>query len=214
MVTYTGRSGRIFNELAAQIGIEDRRIIDAVASVPRHLFLDEALWIRAYTDDALPIGQGQTISKISTVLTMTAALDPQPKEKVLEIGTGSGYQAAVLATLSEEVYSIERIGGLSVRAQGMLNRLHAFNVKVRTGDGSLGWPEEAPFDKIIVTAAAPSLPKPLLRQLAIGGRLVTPVEEGSKQVLRLIVRREENRWEQFDMDACHFVPLISGRAAG
>ena len=157
MAAYAGRSGRVVAELAAELGIEDRRVIEAVASVPRHLFVDEALWPRAYSDDALPIGQGQTISKLSTVLTMTAALDAQPKERVLEIGTGSGFQAAVLSQLASEVYSVERIGGLSVRAQGVLHRLHAFNVKVRTGDGgpvptlsgvwkSAEWNERETFD--------------------------------------------------------------------
>ena len=116
MGAYAGRAGRVVAELAARIGIEDRRVIEAVASVPRHLFVDEALWPRAYSEDALPIGHGQTISKISTVLTMTAALEPKPNERVLEIGTGSGYQAAVLARLAGEVYTVERIGGLSVRS--------------------------------------------------------------------------------------------------
>jgi protein-L-isoaspartate(D-aspartate) O-methyltransferase len=214
MAAYAGRAGRVVAEIAAGLGIEERSVIHAVASIPRHLFVDEALWPRAYSDDALPIGQGQTISKISTVLTMTAALELKQTDRVLEVGTGSGYQAAVLAQLAREIYSVERIGGLSVRAQGVLHRLHAFNVKMRIGDGSLGWTEAAPFDKIIVTAAAATLPRPLLTQLTVGGRLVVPVEAGREQILRLVVRCEENRWEESDLEACRFVPLISGRATG
>jgi protein-L-isoaspartate(D-aspartate) O-methyltransferase len=173
------------------------------------MFVEDAFTLRAYTDDALPIGYGQTISKLSTVAVMTAALDPKPGEKVLEVGTGSGYQAAVLSRLSREVYSIERIAGLAVKAQGLFNRLGVFNVKVRTGDGAQGWPEAAPFDKIIVTAAAETLPRELLNQMAIGGRLVLPIGDGGEgQVLRMLVRQGENDWEEWNIDNCHFVPLV------
>lgn len=205
---YELKLSRFVNEVAKKLKIDDKRVLGAVSSVPRHAFVDEALRFRAYTDDALPIGYGQTISKLSTVLMMTAALDPKATDKVLEVGTGSGYQAAVLSKLVSEVYSVERISPLSVKAQTVLNRIHAFNVRVRSGDGALGWPEAGPFDKIIVTAAAQSLPHALLEQMAVGGKLVAPVEEGERQVLRLVVRASEGEWKEWDIDDCRFVPLL------
>jgi len=211
---YQMKLARFVEEVAARLGITDERVIAALSSVPRHVFVEEALAPRAYTDDALPIGYGQTISKVSTVAMMTSALNPQPKDKVLEIGTGSAYQAAVLSKLASTVYSIERIAGLAVRAQGVLNRLGLYNVRVSTGDGSKGWPEEAPFDKIIVTAAAGEMPSALLAQLAVGGRLVAPVGEGDRQVLRLVTRTDTERWEEWDLDDCRFVPLIAKGGGG
>lgn len=198
---------RFVEEVCARLGIADPRIIDALSEVPRHLFVDEAFRLRVYTDDALPIGYGQTISKVSTVARMTAALDPRPEHRILEIGTGSGYQAAVLARLCREVYSVERLPALSVKAQNLLHRVGAFNVKARSGDGTLGWPEAAPFDRIIVTAAADRLPQTLYEQLAVGGRLVAPEDAKGGQVLRLIVRGEEG-WERTDLETCRFVPLV------
>lgn len=208
MDRYHLKLARFVDETAKRIGVDDRRVLGALASVPRHLFVDEALRPRAYTDDALPIGYGQTISKLSTVLRMTAALQPKATDRVLEVGTGSGYQAAVLGKLAREVYSIERIGALGVKAQGVLNRIGVYNVKVRTGDGSTGWPEAGPFDSIIVTAAADVMPKALLGQLAVGGRLVAPVGDGDSQVLRLVTRMAEDDWEEWDIEACRFVPLV------
>lgn len=208
MDRYHLKLARFVDETAKRIGVDDKRVLGALASVPRHLFVDEALRPRAYTDDALPIGYGQTISKLSTVLRMTAALGPKATDKVLEVGTGSGYQAAVLAKLAREVYSIERIGALGVKAQGVLNRIGVYNVRVRTGDGSTGWPEAAPFDGVIVTAAADALPKALLDQLAVGGRLVAPVGDGDSQVLRMVTRMAEDDWEEWDIEACRFVPLV------
>jgi len=205
---YHLKLSRLVKELAGKLKIDDRRVIEALSVVPRHAFVDEGIRVRAYTDDALPIGYGQTISKLSTVLMMTAALDPRQGEKVLEVGTGSGYQAAVLGKLAAEVYSVERIAALAVKAQGVLNRIQVYNVRVRTGDGALGWPEAAPFDKIIVTAAADSLPKTLLEQLSIGGKLVAPVGEGEGQMLRMVVRKAEDVWEEWDMNCCRFVPLV------
>lgn len=208
MDRYHLKLARFVDETAKRIGVDDKRVLGALASVPRHLFVDEALRPRAYTDDALPIGYGQTISKLSTVLRMTAALQPKATDRVLEVGTGSGYQAAVLGKLAREVYSIERIGALGVKAQGVLNRIGVYNVKVRTGDGSTGWPEAGPFEGIIVTAAADVMPKALLGQLAVGGRLVAPVGDGDSQVLRLVTRMAEDDWEEWDIEACRFVPLV------
>lgn len=210
---FASQARRLAEEAAAQAGVTDGRVIDALASIPRHLFVDEALQMRAYTDDALPIGHAQTISKPSTVARMTALLDPQPDQRILEIGTGSGYQAAVLAALGCEVYSVERIAPLALRARRLLNQLQAFRVHVRTGDGSVGWPEAAPFARIIVTAAAPRLTERLRAQLAVGGRLISPVETGERQVLRLITRSDEG-WQQEDLDAVRFVPLVEGGRTG
>lgn len=205
---YQLKLARFIDEVARRINVDDKRVLGALSSVPRHMFVDEALRPRAYTDDALPIGYGQTISKVSTVLRMTAALMPKATDRLLEIGTGSGYQAAVLGKLAREVYSVERIAGLAVKAQSVLNRIGVYNVKARTGDGSTGWPEAAPFDGIIVTAAADVMPKALLGQLAVGGRLVAPVGDGDSQVLRVVARIAEDDWEEWDIEACRFVPLV------
>lgn len=205
---YHQKLSRLVRDISAKLGITDKRVLEALSSVPRHAFVDQAFALRAYTDDALPIGYGQTISKPSTVATMTAALEPVQTDRVLEIGTGSGYQAAVLSRLVKEVYSVERIAGLAVKAQGVLNRIGAFNVKVRTGDGSLGWPEAGPFDKIIVTAASDEMPRALLAQLAVGGKLVTPIGDDNGQVLRMVMRLGEDDWDEWDMVSCRFVPLV------
>ena len=204
---------RLVEDIAARLGVDDRRVIEAVASVPRHWFVDEALRLRAYSDDALPIGYGQTISKVSTVLRMTALLNPQRDEKVLEIGTGSGFQAAVLARLADSVYSVERVGALALRAREMLNRLSAYRVHIRTGDGSKGWAKHAPYDKIIVTAAADRMPHALLEQLAHGGLLVTPVEGSGGQVLKEVRRLDDDNWEEVALESCRFVPLVEGSTA-
>ncbi|PLX45087.1 MAG: protein-L-isoaspartate O-methyltransferase [Deltaproteobacteria bacterium] len=204
---------RLVEDIAARLGVDDRRVIEAVASVPRHWFVDEALRLRAYSDDALPIGYGQTISKVSTVLRMTALLNPQRDEKVLEIGTGSGFQAAVLARLADSVYSVERVGALALRAREMLNRLRAYRVHIRTGDGSKGWAKHAPYDKIIVTAAADRMPHALLEQLAHGGLLVTPVEGSGGQVLKEVRRLDDDNWEEVALESCRFVPLVEGSTA-
>lgn len=207
---YLGRMKRLADSLAAEMGIDNPRVVEAVGSVPRHLFVEEVLWPRAFTDDALPIGHGQTISKVSTVLRMTHLLDPGPGHRVLEVGTGSGFQTAVLARLAGEVYSVERVAPLAVKARRMLNRLGAFRVHVRTGDGSLGWPEAAPFERILVTAAAGRLPEALRGQLAVGGRLVAPVDSGVGQVLKVVERLDPTTWKETELDACRFVPLVEG----
>jgi protein-L-isoaspartate(D-aspartate) O-methyltransferase len=197
-------------QMAAELGLKDPRIVEAIGETPRHLFLDEALRARAYVDDALPIGFGQTLSKLSTVARMTEALAPRPRDRVLEVGTGSGYQAAVLARLAGEVFTVERIGALALRARRVLHDVGAHHVEVRVGDGALGWEEKAPFDGILVAAAARELPRALLSQLAVGGRLVLPLDErGGGQALRRITRNALGEWEEEVLEACRFVPLVS-----
>ena len=188
-------------------GIKDKRVIEAMLKVPRHLFVREQDLYRAYDDMALPIGEGQTISQPYMVAKMTELLELKGDEKVLEVGTGSGYQAAVLGELAREVYSVERIESLARRAQEIIKKLGYDNVHIFTGDGSLGLQEHAPFDRIIVTAASPEVPKPLREQLSEGGILVAPVgSRFSQQLVRLCKRG--NRFEEDYSTLCVFVPLI------
>jgi protein-L-isoaspartate(D-aspartate) O-methyltransferase len=207
-VTFEVARRRLVAEVAEDYGVRNHRVLDALAKVPRHLFVDEALWVRAYTNDALPIGYGQTISKPSTVARMTEALDPHPQDRVLEVGTGSGYQGAVLSCLVARVYSVERLPALAVRARSVLTQLGAFRTEVRSGDGTMGWPEEAPFQGILVTAAAEKVPQALLNQLALGGRLVLPLNGDGGQRLRRLVRTSTDCWREDVLDACRFVPLV------
>ncbi|WP_440995656.1 protein-L-isoaspartate(D-aspartate) O-methyltransferase [Arhodomonas sp. SL1] len=195
----------------ANAGIRDPRVLNAMRRVPRHLFVDEALASRAYEDTALPIGHGQTISQPHVVARMTEVLlgDGDPPAKVLEIGTGCGYQTAVLATLVERVFTIERIRGLYSRANGHLRELGVHNVRQRLGDGYLGWPTEAPFDGILLTAAPPYVPEGLLAQLAPQGRLVAPVGEPGAQALRLLIRGDEGI-EARDLAPVSFVAMQEG----
>ena len=178
-----------------------------MGKVPRHLFVEEALQSQAYGDFPLPIGEQQTISQPYIVAFMTEALGLTGEEKVLEIGTGCGYQAAILAELAPEVYSIERLYTLASRARQILGSLRYFNVKIKVGDGTLGWPEEAPFDAIIVTAAAPGIPRPLLDQLAMGGRLIIPVGDRSSQTLDVVHKTPEGLEHDY-RGGCRFVKLI------
>jgi protein-L-isoaspartate(D-aspartate) O-methyltransferase len=189
-------------------GIKDKRVIDAMLTVPRHLFIpEEALWSQAYSDYPLPIGEKQTISQPYIVAFMTESLELKGKEKVLEIGTGSGYQTAVLSMLTEKVYSIERISMLASRARKVLDSLNCSNVVIRISDGTLGWPEEAPFDAILVTAAAPDVPKCYIDQLNTGGRLVIPVGDEYSQILVKITKTKTGMTRQ-DMGGCRFVKLV------
>lgn len=191
-------------------GIRDEAVLAAMASVPRHIFIEEALASRAYEDTALPIGFEQTISQPFVVARMIEALRAQrPLGKVLEIGTGCGYQAALLARLAKEVYSVERIAGLLERARGNLRPLRLSNLRLVHADGSLGLPEAAPFDGIIVAAAAPGIPDALLQQLAQGGRMIVPVGSGD-QALCLIERTATGLTEKW-LDAVRFVPLRGGK---
>ncbi len=188
-------------------GFEDERLLRAFLEVPRHLFVDEALSGRAYRDGSLPIGQGQTISQPFIIARMIALLALQPGEKVLEIGTGSGYQAALLSRLAGAVHTIERLPALAERARVNWERAGIRHVRVRVGDGTLGWPAEAPFAAILVSAAAPSVPKTLLTQLQPGGRMVIPVGTAFHQTLRLLVRTEGGARVE-EQDGCAFVRLI------
>lgn len=188
-------------------GVHDPRVLDAMRKVPRHLFVDEALCDQSYNDHPLPISERQTISQPYIVALMTEALGLQGMEKVLEIGTGSGYQTAILAELANRVYSIERLLGLSQRARQVLQDLGYRNVALKVGDGTLGWPEEAPFDAILVSAGAPSVPQPLVDQMAVGARLVIPVGDHLSQELVLVERISEGV-RKTDMGGCRFVDLI------
>jgi protein-L-isoaspartate(D-aspartate) O-methyltransferase len=188
-------------------GILDPRVLRAVGKVPRHLFVDEALVGRAYGDHPLPIGDGQTISQPYMVALMTEALELHGHERVLEIGTGCGYQTAVLAEVCGKVFSVERLKSLADRATRRLDSLGYYNVLVRVADGSLGWKEEAPFDAILVAAAAPTIPQALIDQLAPKGRLVVPVGDAYTQSLRKGVRGESGmQWT--DLGGCVFVKLV------
>jgi protein-L-isoaspartate(D-aspartate) O-methyltransferase len=190
------------------MGVRDEKVLAAMSKVPRHLFVPEAYRPLAYADGPLPIGQGQTISQPYIVAFMTEALGLSPEDRVLEVGTGSGYQAAVLAEVVREVYTIEIIPELGNSATELLERLGYRNVNVRIGDGYLGWPEKAPFDAIIVTAAAGKIPEPLVAQLKDGGKLCIPVgPTGSVQSLIRIIKRGE-RVEREDLLPVRFVPLV------
>ncbi len=188
-------------------GIKQKEVLDAMLKVPRHLFVEEALRPQAYNDYPLPIGEGQTISQPFMVAFMTEALKLTGKEKVLEIGTGSGYQTAVLSLLADKVFSIERIPRLAARARKILDKLNCPNVVIKIGDGTLGWPEEAPFDAIIVTAAAPEVPKTYIDQLTVGGRLVIPVGSEVTQELLRITKTEQGTVTE-DLGGCRFVKLV------
>ena len=195
-------------------GIADARVLDAMAGVPRHLFVEEALASRAYEDTALPIGYGQTISQPYVVARMIECLvqDREPG-KVLEVGTGCGYQAAVLASLSAEVYSIERIRELLERARANLRELRLKNLRLAHGDGAAGLEKAAPFDSIILAAAAPQLPQALLRQLAPGGRMILPLRGTGAEAQRLVlVERSRLGFSETALDPVRFVPLQAGKA--
>jgi protein-L-isoaspartate(D-aspartate) O-methyltransferase len=188
-------------------GIEDERVLQAFLDVPRHRFVESALRDGAYGDHALPIGQSQTISQPYMVALMTEALRTEPGDRILEIGTGSGYQAAILSRLVQTVFTVERISALAQRAQQALKDLGIGNVIQRMGDGSVGWSQYAPYDGIVVTAGAPRVPESLLGQLAVGGRLVVPIGSESGQVLHVIERGASGLLEE-ESCLCSFVPLI------
>jgi protein-L-isoaspartate(D-aspartate) O-methyltransferase len=191
-------------------GIGDERVLRAMEKIPRHLFVDEGLIDQAYNDSPLPIGEKQTISQPYIVAIMTEALELKGPEKVLELGTGSGYQAAILAELADRVFTIERIAPLAQKARKLLESLNYYNVVIRVGDGTYGWREESPFDAILVTAGSPSIPRTLVEQLAIGGRLVIPVGGRYSQSLIKLTRLSENPDDvkKEDLGGCRFVNLI------
>lgn len=185
--------------------ITDKDVLEAMRKVPRHLFVPEDYRSQAYHDGPLPIGQGQTISQPFIVAIMTELLRIDSTSKVLEIGTGSGYQAAVLAEISDSVYSIEIISKLARRADSLLDSLGYTSVNVRAGDGYLGWPEAAPFDGIIVTAAAPKIPQPLIDQLKVGGRMVIPVGDYSQELM--LITKDEDKIIKTNIIPVRFVPM-------
>lgn len=200
---------RMLSRLREQ-GIKDEVVLSAIGSVPRHIFVDEALSIRAYEDVSLPIGFGQTISQPYIVARMSELLrNGKPLDKVLEIGTGCGYQTAVLSKLAKEVYSVERIRPLVMKARGHLRELKCINVKLAHADGNIGLADLAPFDGIMVTAAASHIPQELLNQLAIHGRLIIPVGT-DEQILYLVERKSATDYKQTKLEPVKFVPLLGG----
>ncbi len=200
----------LLNQLIAQ-GIRDSRVLSALSATPREQFVDEAFAHQAWENTALPIGQGQTISQPYIVAKMTQMLELKRGSRVLEIGTGSGYQTAVLAQLVDHVFSIERIKSLQWEAKRRLKQLDIYNVSTKHGDGWQGWPAKGPFDAIIVTAAAPVVPQALLDQLAEGGRLVIPVGEEDQQLLKIVRQGDEVTTQVVEM--VRFVPLVAGDLA-
>lgn len=192
-------------------GVSDPRVLEAMRTVPREAFVRADLIDEAYADHPLPIEAGQTISQPYIVAVMTEALRLAPTDRVLEIGTGSGYAAAVLAKIADEVYTIERHQELADSARERLARLGFSKVVVRCGDGTLGWPERAPFDAIVVTAGGPEVPRALLAQLAIGGRLVIPVGDGTTQELVRMTREGPAKFRREELGAVQFVPLIGAQ---
>ncbi len=202
----TVRERMVRDQLQAR-GVSDQRVLQAMAEVPRHLFVDDAMQACAYGDHPLPIGGDQTISQPLVVAAMTEALQLTGSEKVLEIGTGSGYQAAVLSRLCEKVYTVERINSLLAGARKIFDRLHYYNILSRLDDGTLGWQEHAPYDAIIVTAGGPEVPKPLVEQLAENGRMVIPVGDRDVQELQY-VKKVGDDVEIETLESVRFVSLI------
>ena len=197
-------------ELLEAKGIQDKRVLNAIKTIPRHLFLDSSFEDHAYQDKAFPISAEQTISQPYTVAFQTELLQIKPNDKILEIGTGSGYQTAVLLYLKAKVYTIERQLELFKKTRLFFNKMNYRPKKMIFGDGYKGLPEEAPFDGIIVTAGAPEVPKPLMSQLKVGGRLVIPIGE-NEQIMTLFVRKSEKEFEKKELGAFRFVPLLEDK---
>ncbi|MCK4691414.1 MAG: protein-L-isoaspartate(D-aspartate) O-methyltransferase [Desulfuromonadales bacterium] len=192
--------------------VEDPRVIDAMLQVPRHLFVEPGLQSHAYSDASLPIGERQTISQPYMVAAMTAALELRGGERILEIGTGSCYQTAILSLLVKRVYSIERISLLAGRARKVLDQLCLSNINIKVADGTIGWQDQAPFDGILVAAGAPDIPNEYLAQLETGGRLVLPVGDRHQQILMRVTRLEDGTLKREQLMGCRFVPLIGEQA--
>lgn len=200
------RDAMVESQIIAR-GTRHKALIEAMRLIPRHLFVEEALWAQAYSDFPLPIGHKQTISQPYMVAFMTESLGLTGKEKVLEIGGGSGYHTAVLSMLSDRVYSIERIPQIASRARRVLDSLSSSNVVMRIGDGTMGWPEEAPFDAVIVAASSPDVPPAYLEQLSLGGRLIMPVGGSDAQALVRVTKKDNGARKEV-LGACRFVRLI------
>lgn len=207
MLNFQKARDRMVETQVISRGISDSRVLEAMRRVPRHLFVEEALQEQAYSDYPLPIGEKQTISQPYIVALMTESLELKGDEKILEIGTGSGYQAAILAELAGRVFSIERFPSLAFRANQILQKLGYRNVIIRVADGSLGWPDEAPFDGIMATAGTPKIPQPLTDQLVMGGRLIAPVGDRQSQELVLVERLPEGI-RKTNLGSVRFVDLI------
>lgn len=204
---YTTARERMVQEQIIARGVSDPRTLSAMAEVPRHLFVDDAMRVRAYGDYPLPIASGQTISQPYIVAYMTQALALKGDERVLEVGTGSGYQAAVLSRISQQVFTVERINTLLAAARRIFDSLRYFNIVAKLDDGTLGWPENGPYDAIIVTAGGPEIPEPLIEQLADPGRLIIPVGDQNVQELQLLTKIDgEIRIE--NLASVRFVDLI------
>jgi len=205
---YTLKRHKMVDEQLVPRGISDKRVLQVFSDIPRHLFVPETFRDRAYEDRPLPIGESQTISQPYMVALMTEKLDIKADSQILEIGTGSGYQTAILASLADKVYSIERHMSLVVTARQVLSDLRTHNVLIKVSDGTLGWDEYSPYDRILIAAGAPEIPKGLLRQLKIGGKMILPVGDSSLQRLLLLTRTDEINYKEEGICGCTFVPLI------
>jgi len=203
-----GKRTKLVEELRKK-GISDEDVLNAIDRVPRHLFMDPAFLIHAYVDKAFPISSGQTISQPYTVAVQTSLLKVKKRDRILEVGTGSGYQAAVLCEIGAKVYTIERFRDLYLKSQITLTSL-GYNADFFYGDGYEGKPQYGPFDGILITAAAPEVPPKLLPQLKIGGRLVVPVGNSMSQIMTLVVRKGEDEWETTEHGNFVFVPMLKG----
>lgn len=199
---------RMVREQIEARGVQNPAVLDAMRSLPRHLFVEEALAYKAYHDSPLPIGEGQTISQPYIVAHMSEKLELEPGMKVLEIGTGSGYQAAVLAQMGAEVYTVERIKKLFFTARKRFMDMRMFSVKLKLDDGTMGWPEEAPYDRIIVTAGGPEIPLPLVDQLAEGGRMLIPVGDSKRSQTLVLIEKIDGKPVRSDLGAVAFVDLV------
>ena len=205
--SYAGQRRKMVEEQLVERGIKDLGVLEAMSRVPRHLFAQESLRHRAYGDYPLPIGENQTLSQPYIVGAMTAALSLKGEERVLEIGTGSGYQTAVVAELARQVFTIERLNNLSRKAQEILEGLNYMSIVFKMFDGTYGWPDQAPFDAILVTASAKEIPESLVKQLGEGGRLVAPTGDADEQKL-VVLTKNGSRVSRRELGACKFVPLI------
>ena len=199
---------RVVEQQIIARGIVDQRVIEAMLKIPRHLFVEAGLQSHAYSDVSLPIGEKQTISQPYMVAAMTAALELKGHERILEIGTGSGYQTAILSQLVKRVYSIERIAVLVGRARKILDYLQLSNINIKIGDGTVGWKDQAPFDGVLVAAGSPDIPTKYLEQLEMGGKLVLPVGDRDQQILMRITHQEDGSFKREQLMGCRFVPLI------
>lgn len=213
MNQFTTSRNRMVQEQLINRDIVDSATIKAMSEVPRHLFVDDAMQGRAYGDHPLPIGAGQTISQPYIVAMMTQALGLTGTEKVLEIGTGSGYQAAVLSRMCSQVYTVERINSLLARARKIFDKLRYYNIRSKLDDGTMGWPENGPYDAIIVTAGGPEVPEPLIDQLSDNGRLIIPVGDQHVQELQL-VQKNEGQVEMSCLASVRFVDLVGEHGWG